>query len=154
QAVKKSGVPLHAGTYSAGYELLSHWFASATGIQITNVPYKGMAATVQDIVGNQVSFGAIDFSSVVPLVKDGRLRVLAQTGEARIPQLPAVPTMKESGYPDFVSHVWSSIMVRSETPDAIVNKLYEGFKAAMATPEGRAYQAARPLVEVNFTPRE
>src|SRR5262249_47195321 len=95
QAVKKSGVPLHAGTYAAGYELLSHWCASATGIQITNVPYKGMAATVQDIVGNQVSFGAIDFSSVVPLVKDGRLRVLAQTGEARMPQLPAVPTMKE-----------------------------------------------------------
>ena len=42
--------------------------------------------------------------------------------------------MKESGYPDFVSHVWSSIMVRSETPDAIVDKLHEAFKAAMAEP--------------------
>ncbi len=121
---------------------------------MTNVPYKGMAATVQDIVGNQVGFGAIDFSSVVPLVKDGRLRVLAHTGEVRMPQLPGVPTLKESGHPDFVSHVWSSIMVRSETPDAVVDKLYEGFKAAMASPEGRNYQSSRPLVEVNFTPRE
>jgi tripartite-type tricarboxylate transporter receptor subunit TctC len=62
--------------------------------------------------------------------------------------------MKESGYPELVSYTWSSIMVRADTPDAIVNKLYEGFKAAMATPEGRAFNAARPTVEVNFTPKE
>lgn len=154
QAVKKSGAPLHAGTYSAGYELLAAWFGTATGIPITNVPYKGMAATVTDIVGNQVGFGAIDFGSVVPLVKDGRLRVLATTAEARHPLLPDVPTMRESGHADFVSFVWSSIMVRSETPDAIVDKLHEGFKAAMASPEGRSYQAGRPLVEASFSPKE
>ena len=106
-----------------------------------------MSQTVTDIVGNQVPFGAIDFSSVVPLVKDGRLRVLAQTGEARMPQLPEVPTMKESGYPELVSHVWSSIIVRSETPDAIVDRLHEAFKAAWMSPEGRNFQAARPSVE-------
>jgi len=44
--------------------------------------------------------------------------------------------------------------VRSETPDAIVDTLHEGFKAAMASPEGRAYQATRPLVEISMTPRE
>jgi tripartite-type tricarboxylate transporter receptor subunit TctC len=152
QATKKSGHPLASGTYSAGYELIAAWLGTATGIPVTNVPYKGMSQTVTDIVGNQVPFGAIDFGSVVPLVKDGRLRVLAQTGEARMPQLPDVPTMKESGYPEFVSHVWSSIVVRSETPDAIVNKLHEGFRAAMASPEGRNYQSSRPIVEVSMTP--
>ena len=113
-----------------------------------------MAATVQDILGNQVGFSALDSTTVVPFVKDGRLRVLAITSEARMPQLPDVPTMKESGYPDFVSHVWASIMVRSETPDAIVDKLYEGFKAAIASPEGRNYFAAQPRIDVNFTPKE
>ena len=154
QATKKSGQPLAAGTYSAGYELVAAWLATAAGFPMTNVPYKGFAQTVTDLTGNQVPFAAIDFSSIVPLVKDGRLRALAQTGEARLPQLPDVPTMKESGYPDFVSHVWSSIMVRSETPDAIVNKLHEGFRAAMMTPEGRNYVAGRPTVEVNFSPKE
>jgi len=154
QATRKSGSALPSGTYSAGYELVGAWFATATGIAVTNVPYKGMSQTVTDIVGNQIPFGAIDFGSVVPLVKDGRLRVLATTGEARHPLLPEAPTMKESGYADFVSYVWSSIMVRSETPDAIVDRLYEGFKAAMASPEGRGYQATRPVMEVNLTPKE
>lgn len=154
QATKKSGQSLPVGTYSAGYELVAAWLGTASGIPITNVPYKGMSATVQDILGNQIGFSALDSTTVVPFVKDGRLRVLAHTGEARLPQLPEVPTMKESGYPDFVSHVWASIMVRSETPDAIVDKLYEGFKAAIASPEGRNFFAPQARIDVNFTPRE
>ena len=154
QGVKKSGASLQIGTYSAGYELISTWFGAATGIQITSVPYKGASAVITDIIGNQLTAGAVDFSSVVPLVKDGRLRVLASSADARHPALPDVPTMKESGYPDFVTHTWSAIFVRIETPDAVVAKLHEAFMAAIMSPEGRAYQAARPVVELNMTPRE
>jgi len=154
QATRNSPNPLPVGTYSAGYEIVAAWLGVATGIKLTNVPYKGLSQTVTDLVGNQVPFAALDFSSIVPLVKDGRLRALAQTGEARMAQLPDVPTMKESGYPEIVSHVWSSIMVRSETPDAIVNKLHEAFKAAWLTPEARNYQAGRPTVEALHAPKE
>ena len=62
--------------------------------------------------------------------------------------------MREIGYRDFVSYSYSSIFVRTETPDAIVNKLHEGYSAVMASPEGRAYQASRPAVVVNYTPKE
>lgn len=151
---KKSGAPLPIGTYSAGYELVSAWLATATGIAITPVPYKGAAAVITDILGNQVPAGAIDYGGAVQLARDGRLRVLATTAEARHAVLPDVPTMKESGYPEMVSYTWSSIFVRAETPEAIVNKLYEGFKAVMASPEGRAFQVGRPTVEVSMTPRE
>jgi tripartite-type tricarboxylate transporter receptor subunit TctC len=154
EGTKKSGAPLPIGTYSAGYELVSAWFGTVAGIQITPVPYKGAAAVLTDILGNQVIAGAIDYGGAVSLAKEGRLRVLASTAEARHPVLPEVPTMKESGYPDMVSYTWSSIFVRSETPDAIVNRLHEGFKAAMASPEGRAFQAARPTVEISMTPKE
>ena len=154
ESTKKSKMPLQIGTYSAGYELVSAWLGTVTGIGITPVPYKGAAAVITDILGNQVPSGAIDYGGAVPYVKDGRLRVLASTAEARHAVLPDVPTMKESGYPEMVSYTWSSIFVRAETPDAIVNKLHEGFKAAMAGPEGRAFQAARPTIDVNFTPRE
>jgi tripartite-type tricarboxylate transporter receptor subunit TctC len=151
---KKSGAPLPMGTYSAGYELVSAWFGTVAGIPITPVPYKGAAAVITDILGNQVTAGAIDYGGAVPLAKEGRLRVLASTADARHAVLPDVPTMKESGYPEMVSYTWSSIFVRADTPDAIVNKLHEGFKAAMASPEGRAFQAARPTVEVSMTPKE
>ena len=62
--------------------------------------------------------------------------------------------MKESGFPDFVSYSWSSIFARSETPNVIVEKLHDGFKAAMTSPEGRAYQASRTSLIVNYTPEE
>lgn len=86
---------------------------------------------------------AVDYGGVVPYAKDGRLRVLVTTAEVRHPVLPDVPTMKESGYPEMVSYTWSAIFVRAETPDAVAMKLHEAFKAAIASPEGRAYQAAR-----------
>ena len=87
-------------------------------------------------------------------MRTGRITPIAVLGDKRLDALPDVPTMKESGFPDFVSYSWSSIFARTETPDAIVNKLYEGFKAAMASPEGRAYQATRTALVVNYTPQE
>jgi tripartite-type tricarboxylate transporter receptor subunit TctC len=153
-ATKKSGGNLQIGNYSAGYELLSVWFGAVTGLAITAIPYKGSSQVMTDVIGGQINSGLIDFGGAAALVKDGRLRALAMTSDARHPLMPDVPTMKESGYPEFVSHSWSSIFVRSETPEPIVNKLHAGFKAVMASPEGRAYQAARPLIMVDYTPQE
>ena len=107
-----------------------------------------------DVIGGQIPSGMIDSGGAAPLIREGRMRGLVLTGEARAPILPDVPTMKESGFADFVSYSWSSIFARSETPDAIVNKLHDGFKAAMASPEGRAYQATRTSLIVNYTPAE
>jgi tripartite-type tricarboxylate transporter receptor subunit TctC len=153
-ATKKSGGDLVVGNYSAGYELLSLWFGAITGLAITPVPYKGSAQVMTDVIGGQIASGMIDFGGAAPLIRDGRLRALAMTSDARHPLMPEVPTMKESGFPEFVSHSWSSIFVRSETPGPIVNKLHAGFRTVMASPEGRAYQAARPVFTVDYTPQE
>lgn len=153
-ATKKAGLPLAVGNYSAGYELLSIWFGMATGLAITPVPYKGGSQVMTDVIGGQIASGMIDSGGAAPLIKEGRMRALAITADTRHAVLPDVPTMKESGFADFVSYSWSSIFVRSETPDAIVNKLYDGFKTAMASPEGRAYQVTRTSIIVNYTPLE
>jgi tripartite-type tricarboxylate transporter receptor subunit TctC len=153
-ATKKSGGNLVVGNYSAGYELLSMWFGAITGLAITPVPYKGGAQVMTDVIGGQIASGMIDFGGAAALVKEGRLRALAMTSDARHPLMSEVPTMKESGFPDFVSHSWSSIFVRSETPEPIVNKLHAGFRTVMASPEGRVYQASRPVFTVNYTPQE
>ena len=151
---KKTSNALPVGNYSAGYELLSHWFGLVNGLAITPVPYKGGSQVMTDVIGGQIPSGMIDSGGAAPLIRDGRMRALAITADVRAPILPDVPTMKESGFPEFVSYSWSSIFARSETPDAVVNKLHEGFKAAMASPEGRAYQASRTSLIVSYTPQE
>jgi tripartite-type tricarboxylate transporter receptor subunit TctC len=153
-ATKKTGNALAVGNYSAGYELLSIWFGQVNGLTVTPVPYKGGGQVMTDVIGGQIPAGMIDSGGAAELIRSGRMRALVMTGEARAPMLPDVPTMKESGFADFVSYSWSSIFARSETPDAIVNKLHEGFKAAMVSPEGRAYQASRTSLIVNYTPQE
>lgn len=153
-ASKKAGVPVSVGNYSAGYELLSYWFGIVNGLPITPVPYKGSSQVMTDVIGGQIASGMIDSGGAAALIKEGRMRALVITADSRHPILPDVPTMKESGFPDFVSYSWSSIFVRSETPDAIVDKLYGAFKGAMDGPEGRAYQASRTAIIVNYTPKE
>jgi tripartite-type tricarboxylate transporter receptor subunit TctC len=153
-ATKQSGRPISAGNYSAGYELMTAWLASAAGLAITPVSYKGAGPVITEVLGNQIDLGVVSGDSVVELVKDGRLRALAITSTSRFPVLPDVPTMEESGYPGFVGSVWSAIFVRSEVPAAIVNKLHQDFRAVMTSPEGRAYQAKLPSIQVYYTPDE
>jgi len=153
-ATKKQAGPLTMGNYSAGYELISVWFGAVTGLAVMPVPYKGAAQVVTDVAGGQIPSGMVALDSTLPFLKEGRLRVLAITSEERHPLVPEVPTMKESGFPEFVNYTYSSIFVRSETPDSIVDRLYEGFRTVMASPEGRAYQAARPAVIVDYAPQQ
>ena len=71
----------------------------------------------------------------------GRIRVLAITSDKREPKYPEVPTMLELGYAGFETYVFASLYVRAETPDDITNKLADSVRAAMLSPEGKAYQA-------------
>jgi tripartite-type tricarboxylate transporter receptor subunit TctC len=154
EATKKSGVSLNMGNYSAGYELIGAWLGTAASLQINAVPYKGGEPMMVDIMGGQLTTGAIDFAGAAPRIKDGRLRALAITGNVRDPAFPDIPTMKESGYTDFESYVWASFFVRTETPDDITTKLYEGFKKVMASPEARTYQAGQPAKLMDLGPQD
>ncbi len=153
-ATKKSGLSLNVGNYSAGYELMGAWLGTATNLQINAVPYKGGEPMMVDIMGGQLTTGAIDFAGAAPRIRDGRLRALAITGNLRDPAFPDIPTMKESGYADFESYVWASFFVRSDTPDDITHKLYEGFKKVMASPEARTYQAGQPAKLMDLGPQD
>jgi tripartite-type tricarboxylate transporter receptor subunit TctC len=154
EGAKKAGGPLALGNYSAGYELIGAWLGAVAGLAITPVPYKGGAPMMTDIIGGQVITGAIDFTGAAQLIKDGRLRALAITSDKRDPAFPDVPTMKESGFPEFETYVWASFFIRAETPDDITTKLYEGFRKVMASPEARTYQAGQPAMLMDLGPQE
>jgi tripartite-type tricarboxylate transporter receptor subunit TctC len=82
------------------------------------------------------------------------VRALAITNDRRHPDHPDVPTMKESGYPEFETYVWTSFFVRAETPDDITKKLADAMQKVLVADEAKAYQATIPTTVMRFGPDE
>lgn len=131
--------PLNVGTYSAGYQLAATWLASMAGCEFVNVPYKGQAPITTDVIGNQLDFALVDLGGAMPLIKAGKLRALAVSGETRSSDLPEVPTIREKGFNDYVQYSWVSFYVRSQTPDDTTKKLADALQQTLATEDARAF---------------
>jgi tripartite-type tricarboxylate transporter receptor subunit TctC len=153
-AAKKENRPLQLGDYSAGYKLVAAWLGSASGLAVNHIPYKGGAQMLTDVVGGQLEVGVIDFTGTVELMKGGRLRVLAITADKRDAKFPDIPTMKESGFADFETWVWSAFFMRAETPDDVVDKLAGALMQVMNSDAGKAYHASLPSSAMMMGPKE
>ncbi|WP_241673004.1 tripartite tricarboxylate transporter substrate binding protein [Lacisediminimonas profundi] len=103
--------------------LTMEYFKSIAGIDLVQVPYKGSAPMITDLIGGQVDIMFDNAPHVMPHVKGGRLRALAITSEKRSPLLPDVPTVAELGYPGFSVAVWYGFAAPAGTPADIVQKL-------------------------------
>jgi tripartite-type tricarboxylate transporter receptor subunit TctC len=103
--------------------LLAAWFKAATGTDVVIVPYKGASAVLTDMLGGQIQAGFETTSVLFGHLNEKKIKALATATPARLPDLPDVPTMIESGYPDFVASSWTSIMAPAGTPKDIVAKL-------------------------------
>lgn len=130
---------LAVGTYSDGYRLALEWLSSQTGVKFMNVPYKGGAPVFTDVMGGHLDVGVVDMGGAATIVKTGKLRAIAVSGESRHPEFPDVPTVKESGYPDYVNYSWTSFYVRSETPDDITRTLADAMQKALHSPAARDF---------------
>lgn len=137
---------------SAGNGNITHLgafqFVRATGIDAIHTPYKGSAPADVDLAGGQIDFMTETINSILPFVKDGRVKLLAVTTARRLPALPDVPTLEESGVPGSEAGAWQGVMVPARTPRAIVDRLNAEINAALRTPEVRArlaQQATEPL---------
>jgi len=93
------------------------------GIGIENIPYNGAGPAIAALVAGTTPVGITALPPALPHVKSGALRALAITGERRWPDLPDIPTMQESGYPDLVSETFQGMYAPSGTPSAIVERV-------------------------------
>lgn len=128
--------------YSSGgngttHHLSAELLLSITGTQAAHIPYRGAPQGVAAVMAHEVAFAFYNTPSVSGLVKEGKLRALAVTGEARSPLLPDVPTMMEEGVPGYVITVDLGLMAPAGTPPDVVAKLNAAARKVMDSAEQR-----------------
>ena len=121
-------------------QIVGEYFIKAAGVDIVSVPYRGGEQVRVDILGGRVHMNTGPVASLMPLIRDGKLRPLAYTGAKRHPLLPDVPTMIESGYPQVGWHpdVWQAVFAPAGTPAAIVERLNGAINEALQSAEVQA----------------
>jgi len=113
----------------------------------THVAYKGMAPAVQDVVGGQVPLIVVDAAAGGPMIKSGKLKVLATFSKTRLASMPDVPTLMELGYTDVEAAAWQGLVVPAGTPKEIVDRLSAELQKAIDTASVRAQ-----LLELGIEP--
>jgi tripartite-type tricarboxylate transporter receptor subunit TctC len=143
-----------SGGMGTSMHLAGELFVYQAKVDAPHVPYKGSAPALNDLMGGHVQLMFDSMITALPLVDGGKLRALAVTGKKRSPLLPDVPTLAESGLPDYEATGWTGIVVPAKTPPEIVAKLNSAIVQAVKSPELQqafAKQAAEP---VGSTPEE
>jgi tripartite-type tricarboxylate transporter receptor subunit TctC len=127
---------------------------SMAGIDITHVPYTGVAPALIDIVGGRVTTMQVNFLSAKPQIDSGALRLLAMSSAKRSALAPDTPTIAESGVPGFEAIQWFGLLAPAGTPADIVRRAREATVKGLTTPELRQRFANEGAEPVGDTPEE
>ena len=138
-----------SGTHLAG-EMLK----DRLKIDMLHVPYKGTGPAVTDLIGGQVQVMISTFASALPHVRSGRLRALGVTSAKRSPVTPDVPTLIEAGVPDYDYSTWYALFMPARTPPAIIAKVNQVTRAALATEDLKQKFDAQGVEPWTNTPAE
>ena len=115
--------------------MFGEMFKAATGIDVANIPYKSGTQAVPDMLGGRIDINFGTLSNLLPLIREGKVRAIAVTSEARSPDLPDVPTMAQSGFPQLTRGDWIGFWAPAGTSPDIVNRLNREINAGLTTPE-------------------
>jgi len=116
------------------HHLAGEMLKRRSGWKAEHVPYRGIPAAMNDLLGGQVEFVVSDLAAGLPMIQAGRIKALLLMSETRHPLLPGVPTVVEAGHPDAVAFGWQGASVPAATPDALVAQMGEVFNAVLADP--------------------
>lgn len=123
-----------AGTGTVGH-LTGEMFARRAGIKTLHVPYKGASPALTDLLGGQTDFYFATPPIAMPMIKAGKIRALAVTSGKRLPLLPTVPTVAESGYAGFQAEDWKALVAPAGTSPEVVKRLNAEVNKALAQPD-------------------
>ena len=133
-AKQQPGLRYATGSGVGAQHMVVQWFASIAGIKLEQVPYRGGAPAINDLIAGHVKLGSLGSTPLIPHYKAGTLRLLAQTTQARAPSLPDVPTYQEAGIKGLVLDQWVGVFVPAGTQPGIVARLNTDINKALAKP--------------------
>lgn len=134
-ALAKSGKAIdYAGTDQMVF-LATEQLAQGTGMKMQHIPYKGAGPALNDVLGSHVSVMLASINSVMPHIKEGRVKAYAVTGSSRAATLPNVPTVSESILPDYELTAWFGMFAPAGTPREVIDRLAAAIDAALKSPD-------------------
>jgi len=135
-------------------QLAGKFLESMTGVSLVHVSYKGSAGPALEVMGGQIVMTIETISPLLPHIRGGKLKALGVTAKKRSSQLPAVPTIAESGLPDFEIVNWYGLLAPSGTPPAIVERLNKSLNQVLSRPDVRDRLTNAGLEVVGSTAEE
>ncbi|MGH8703743.1 MAG: tripartite tricarboxylate transporter substrate binding protein [Burkholderiales bacterium] len=140
-----------AGTGTAPH-LSGELFNAMAGVTMVHIPYRGSPPAVTDLLAGEVALMFSPSSTVLPHVKTGRLRALAVTTASRLPSLPELPTVAESGLKGYETITWFGFVAPAKTPPAVVTRLNAEIVKVLTLPEVRNLFASQGIETLGGTP--
>jgi tripartite-type tricarboxylate transporter receptor subunit TctC len=128
---------LNFGVMAPTSQLAGELFRQMAAVDIVDIPYKGAAPVVTDLLGGQVQLAILDVVAVLPHIRSGKLKALAVSSSKRFDGLPDVPTFAEAGVPGYEASGWLGLMVPAGTPPEAIAKLRDAAAKALAQPDVR-----------------
>jgi tripartite-type tricarboxylate transporter receptor subunit TctC len=138
----------------SGTHMTGELFRLRAGINMTHVPYKSVGPAISDVVAGQIHSTIASVPVTLPLVKAGRLRILAIAAPKRIGLVPDAPTFAESGVSDVNVSNWYSVMSVGGTPKPVIMQLHAAMMRAIASPDMQERLAGSALEPAPNTPEE
>lgn len=143
-----------SGSSGSASHLAGEMLKSAAGVEMTHVPYKGGGPALQDLIAGHVTIMFENMPSILPHVQGGKLRGLAVTGAKRSGAAPDLPTMIESGFPNFEAGSWYGLYAPAGTPKEIVARLHSEMVKALQRPEMQKQLSSQGADPVGNSPQE
>ena len=135
---RKDRQALNIGTYAGSYQIGAAWLSMLSGAKLANIPYRGASQAVTDMLGGNLDLLSADFNAMNSLVREGKLRALAVAAGSRLPELPGVPTVKET-YAEYENYIWIGLVVRTGTPAPVMERLARAMKTVMDSKESQEH---------------
>ena len=132
---EKNGITFASSGSGSSIHLSGEMFKMQTGLNMLHVPYRGSAPAVADLLGGQVQSMFDNAPSSLPHVQSGKLRAIAVTSAQRLPMLPDVPTLAESGFPGLDVQSWFGLAAPAGTPASVIAQLNKALNQALDAPE-------------------
>jgi tripartite-type tricarboxylate transporter receptor subunit TctC len=118
-------------------QLVGEWFKRLNNLDVGSVPYRGGAQAITDMLGGRIHLNIDTTATLVPLIKEGKLKAISVWSPKPLPDLPGIPTMIESGYPGLSLTFWAGIWAPAGTPTDVIAKLNADINAALGSAEVR-----------------